>query len=92
MTRPDITERIAGVAIRMTDRMFVSMPAPARHGDLIRELHLCGAGTYAHNEQGFVTECGTYVDRQRARIIATAAGQLKPDAREHVELFSEDVW
>ena len=72
--------------------MFVSMPRPARHGDLISELHLCGAGAYAHNEQGFVTNCGRYVDRIMARSIAEFQEQLKPDARKHKELFSEDVW
>ena len=87
-----MSERIAGVAMRMTDRMFVSMPAPARHGDLIHELHLCGAGTYAHNEQGFVTDTGRYVNRINARTIATDANQLKADARDHIDLFSEDVW
>jgi hypothetical protein len=88
----DITERIAGVAIRMTDRMFVSMPAPARHGDLISELCLCGASEYAHNEQGFVTDTGRYVTRRQAKRIAFEAGQLKGDVVNHHDLFSEDVW
>ena len=84
--------RIAGVAIRLDKRLSLTMPAPARHGDLMAEMHRCGLGEFVHNDQGFVTSNGAYVDRPLARMIALAAGQLKPDARDHEELFSEDVW
>lgn len=84
-------ERICGVAIRLSDRMSATMPAPARHSDLISELNLCGAREFAHGEQGFVTDSGRYVTRWQAKRIAMRAEQMLKESP-HDELFSEDVW
>jgi hypothetical protein len=45
------------------------------------------------DQQGFVTECGTWARRKPALRIAQKAGQLvrEPTAPAH-GLFSEDVW
>ena len=49
---------------------------------------------YPHgDDQGFVTECGRYVRRAPARMIALANGQITDDNTTHPrELFSEDLY
>jgi hypothetical protein len=48
---------------------------------------------YPHgDDQGFVTECGVYVRREPALIIAITAGQVdKDNTFHHSKLFSEDL-
>ena len=44
---------------------------------------------WAGRDQGFMTSRGRYVDRQEARLIAYAAGQVDRDVG---DLFSEDLY
>lgn len=94
-------ERIQYAAIRW-DGTTWSVPQPGRHHDVLKLIALCQPGVeHIGGEQGFVTTKGRFVDREEARQIAVAAGQLiascrgpdgVPYTREHRELFSEDVW
>ena len=89
-------DRILAAAIWTEDGRVESLPAPARHHDVIhhmvmkgfteREIHLA--------EQGFVTGQGVWAQRRPALRIAHAAGQFLPGAPAHPEhgLFSEDLW
>lgn len=43
------------------------------------------------DNQGFVTECGRYVRREPARMIALRAGQIKEKTIHQHKLFSEDL-
>ena len=62
--------------------MTISMPKPARHGDIIARFG-------ADGDQGFLTSAGTFAHRRLAHRIAFKAGQV---ATMDGELFSEDLW
>lgn len=84
-------ERIISVAISAFG-IVASLPAPARHGDVLRKLwDFNQTVVVGEDRQGFLTNTGRYVNRRDAAVIALAAGQLDklyapPD------LYSEDLW
>jgi hypothetical protein len=62
-----------------------------RHGDVIKKI-IAALGDEAKpvkEKQGFVTECGKFVDRKEAAKIALAAGQVK---ELYPILMSEDLY
>ena len=84
--------RIVSAAIRVGD-MIASMPAPARHGHVLRPLcELNNEICVQPEDYGFLTDAGKFVDRGEAKRIAREAGQLLPRCSPRDELFSEDVW
>lgn len=87
--------RIAAAAI-MKDGEVYSLPPPARHHDVLRHMVTLGLQQTSGDEQGFLTECGEFVRRKPALMIAEHAGQLNrkqgPGTYQGPELFSEDVW
>jgi hypothetical protein len=98
-----MSERIVGVAVRLPFReipdaqpTFAAAPAPARHHHILLQLWpLREPGTRIDQGQGFVTDAGRYVDREKAWEIAKAAGQLlerAPTDGRGGTLYSEDVW
>lgn len=86
-------DRITGVALRFTDFVTFSMPAPARHSDLIAAARANGrsVGEIAEAEQGFVTSKGFYLNRTNALTAAIATQQCR-DPLTRNKLFSEDLW
>ena len=82
---------IIAVAIRDDDGRVWSLPQPARHSDVLREMRLWGKeGSYLLG-QGFLTSEGDWVGREEAARIAKAAGQVH--VLEHPpRLYSEDLW
>lgn len=62
-----------------------------RHGDVIQEIvRKQGVGAApVTGDQGFVTECGKFVDRKEAAKIAFEAGQVK---ELYPILMSEDLY
>lgn len=84
---------IVAAAIKQ-GKMTCSVPKPGRHGDVIREMAGAGIPIPINGQQGFLTSDGHFVDRVRAHSIAHDADQIirNSSGREHVELFSEDVW
>ncbi len=74
--------------------LIISMPAPARHGDLLKPLyeHLECQFVVQPNEQGFLDSQGVFREREQAKHIARDAGQLLPIASPSKDLFSEDLW
>ncbi len=88
--------RIVRAAIKTADGVVHSLPAPARHSNLIPWVaHEKGYGYVCQDQQGFLTSESTWVDREEAMRIARAANQLIPrDGRPEsaVWLYSEDVW
>lgn len=87
-----MTERIVAAAV-VQGRVTVSMPAPARHSDIINYLARVGVTRKVRqHEQGFLTSTGRFVHRIEAKQIAVAAEQLLQRASHHDQLFSEDVW
>lgn len=85
-----MTERIISVAISAFG-IVASLPAPARHGDVLRKLYDFNPIAIGGDSQGFLTSAGRYVNRRDAADLALAAGQVDklisaPD------LYSEDLW
>lgn len=72
------------------DGLTYSMPAPARHHDILLrmptpERHLC--------TQGFLLSDGRFIEREGARVVAIDTKQVKDMSVLHArELFSEDLW
>lgn len=83
--------RIAAAAIRV-DEAIISLPPPARHHNIIRELHKLGLIKKEQWEQGFALSDGRFANRVQAKAVADRAGQLLPRASKLSELYSEDVW
>lgn len=87
--------RIAAAAIMKGGQVY-SLPPPARHHDVLRYMSTLGLRQEGNDEQGFLTECGEFVRRKPAMMIAEHAGQLKrkqgPGTYQGPELFSEDLW
>lgn len=85
---------IVAAALRIND-VTLSMPAPARHGDLFAAL--VGLGIDIHNvdhvDQGFLDHRGLYLSRTSAKIVANRFGQVTRGSLERMpELYSEDIW
>lgn len=81
-------ERIVAVAIQL-DRLVLSLPPPARHEDLLAEVHKGTGALGAADQQGFLTSTGRFVTRHAARDIAVAAGQVDRDC---LLLTSQHLW
>lgn len=83
-------EKIIAVAINAFG-VINSLPAPARHGDVLRKLADFNPLVVRGDAQGFLTSTGRYVNRRDAARIALAAGQTAK-LTAPPELFSEDLW
>lgn len=88
-----MTERIIAAACRI-GRTIASMPAPARHHDVMYALDACekGLGLVHPNHQGFLTSTGRFVMRFEAWDIAKAADQIRGKPPVPGTLYSEDLW
>lgn len=84
--------RIVAAAVLLPNGLIVSVEKPGRHFHVVHRLSELGIEQRGDHEQGFLTNLGEFVRRKPARRIAEQAGQLLKEAREHSELFSEDVW
>jgi hypothetical protein len=86
--------RVVAAAMLMKDGVVVSLPPPARHHTIIRHcVDVLGyAAPINGRDSGFILSDGSYCDRRKSKIIASAANQLLPRASTLDELFSEDVW
>jgi hypothetical protein len=88
-----LIEKITAVAItdQNTGRVW-SLPAPARHGDLVlllKDYNIILTGS----KMGFLTNLGRFVDRKEGWIVASKANQiLSTSAPDGTVLVSEDLW
>lgn len=84
---------IVGVAIkhRETGKVF-AMSRPARHDGLINALRKRKQFDHAKGDQGFVTDEGIFLDRERAMLHAVASAQPFVTNPRGSILFSEDLW
>lgn len=85
-----MSERIVSVAISAFG-VITSLPAPARHADVLRKLHDFNPILLGPDTQGFLTNTGRYVNRRDGAAIALEAGQLET-LISPPELYSEDLW
>lgn len=85
--------KITHVAVRFQGVVY-SLPAPNRHHHVL--WHIVGTGVASHvdnDEQGFLDENGTFLDRKQALVNALDNNQVKdPNDIRCNMLFSEDVW
>jgi hypothetical protein len=74
------------------DGLTFSMPAPARHYDVLQSMHFAGiVDKYA--VQGFLDHRGVFVGRKAAMIVAMQFGQLAPgEFEDGRDLYSEHLW
>jgi hypothetical protein len=84
----DRPELIVAAAIRWGD-VVVMVERPGRHGNCIWPMHAAGL---PHNDHGFLTSHGRFVDRLEAgKLVAeTGQGSVRTNCNGH--LFSEDMW
>jgi len=69
-----------------------SMPAPARHHDVLQSMVMAGIPA-GFQETGFLDHRGVYVGRKAAMIVAMQWGQLaQGEFLDGGELFSEHLW
>ena len=90
-----MTEVIISVAVKMANGLILSLPAPARHHNVIHimsDLDIYKTDE-ANHEQGFLTSTGRFVDRKEAFEIAEREDQiLDIENTRRAGLFSEDLW
>ena len=87
--------KLTHVAIRFRGKVY-SLPAPNRHHHVIwkivRETGV-DAVDAPEEDQGFLDESGTFLNRRQALVSAEMFGQIKKGAViRYGMLFSEDVW
>ena len=85
-----MSERIISVAISSFG-IIASLPAPARHGDVLRKLADFNDLVVGPDAQGFLTNTGRYVNRREAAHIAITSGQID-GMKWPPYLYSEDIW
>ena len=83
--------RIKQAAIRYKDKIYTGK----NHAVIgLKMVHddICSAPYPFGDDQGFITECGKYVRRAPALMIAIKAGQVEKGNTFHPkQLFSEDL-
>jgi hypothetical protein len=86
---------IVAAACRSGD-ITISMPAPARHHDVLQAMHTAGftSEQVAIATQGFLDHRGLFLSRRTAKIVASQWGQITRQRLEdgQPDLFSEDLW
>lgn len=87
--------KITHVAIRFQGETY-SLPAPNRHHDVIRHIVATVPGVESvqarDEDQGFLDEAGTYLNRRQALHVAEVMTQILPGKGKFYELYSEDLW
>lgn len=69
-----------------------SMPAPARHHDVLWSMTACSIKC-GDEIQGFLDHRGVFVGRKAAMIVAQNWGQIdQAEFEDGGELFSEHIW
>lgn len=84
-------ERGIVAAACQVDGLTFSLPAPARHHDVLWSMR--SVGVKGIEVQGFLDHRGVFVGRRAAMIVAHNWGQVSPDEFDpDGELFSEHLW
>ena len=90
-----MAERGIVAAAVQIDGLTISMPAPARHHDILWGLDAMGVplAKIGSATQGFLDHRGVFVGRSAARIVAANWEQITPGKRDAGgDLYSEDLW
>jgi hypothetical protein len=71
--------------------LTISMPAPARHADILWSMENVIEKHEEH--QGFLDHRGVFLGREAALIVAHQWGQIsKEEFEKSTQLFSEHLW
>ena len=84
-------ERIIAAAIQW-EGVTISLPKPARHGQVLHCAEQFLKTNVHYACQGFLTSKGRFVNRVQARQIAYVAGQEPKETGGDRDLYSEDLW
>ena len=85
-------ERGVVAAACQLDGLTFSVPAPARHHDVLRSMSLGGIPA-GREHQGFLDHRGVFLSRKTAMITAYQFGQLEEgEFEEGGDLYSEHLW
>jgi hypothetical protein len=85
-------ERGIVAAACQIDGLTFSMPAPARHADVLWSMDLLGVKC-GRETQGFLDHRGVFMGRKAAMVIAHVFGQLaKGEFLKDESLYSEHLW
>ena len=71
--------------------MTFSMPAPARHHDILETMSTLGI-LNGYEIQGFLDHRGIFLNRKAAMISAQRWGQVTDESEIDGELYSEHLW
>jgi len=82
---------IVAAAVRFNG-LTISMPAPARHSDILRRLYDIDPSAAIECQQGFIDRDGDFLDRESAKTLVAVTGQQTIRATHATQLFSEDLW
>lgn len=82
---------ITGVAIKQGD-MIHSLPKPKRHSDVIIKMIMSGNYRMVEEQQGFVCNDGSFLNRTDARTLAVENGQIRKSDASKTSLQSNDLW
>ncbi|RYX88892.1 MAG: hypothetical protein EOO28_34680 [Comamonadaceae bacterium] len=93
---------IVAAAIKLGD-LVCSMPQPARHADILRQIsglywdRQRHSHTYETEVQGFLDDEGQFLDRRAAYQhcldnTQRIGGRDRPNSYQGEELYSEDLW
>jgi hypothetical protein len=97
MTIEGKQETITAAALRLSNKLLLSVPSPGRHHTVIHIMREVSdysnimRAAVANAEQGFLTSSGRFVDREEGFSIAHAARQLIKVHKQGT-LYSEDLW
>lgn len=86
--------KLVGVAIRYRGKVY-SLLAPNRHSDVIIQIlkHNPDVCVVCDEEQGFIDEAGTFLNRHQALVSAQLFHQIKEGAViRYDQLSSDNVW
>lgn len=86
-------ERGIVAAACQVDGLTFSMPAPARHHDVLWSMGMAGVKCCGSVTQGFLDHRGVFVGRKAAMIVAQNWGQIDlSEFEDGGDLYSEHVW
>lgn len=73
--------------------LTISLPAPARHGDVLTAMYLISDGWQHEATQGFLDHRGVFLGRKAAKLLAYRFGQItKEEFEDGPDLYSEHLW
>lgn len=82
---------VVAVAVRLPSGMVCTLPPPARHHHVVRQLCDEGHPQQEGDEQGFLLSNGTFLGRKEAGLLAESNGQIQA-MKWPPNLYSEDLW